>query len=152
MGIGFKDYYKILGVDPSADAAAIKSAYRRLALKYHPDVARSKSQGKRFLPIQEAYEVLADPDKRGRYDELRRARPLSPGWSAPPRRRPPVPGRPGFSAFFHLIVGGLGVSIGFGAGRAAAGRPARDDRPPPAGSRPRAKRSSRRRPDPGQRS
>lgn len=70
MAVEFKDYYKILGVDRQADEKAIKSAYRRLARKYHPDVAKSKDAGERFKEIGEAYEVLSDPEKRRRYDTL----------------------------------------------------------------------------------
>src|SRR5919199_6150702 len=68
MAVEFKDYYKILGVDRKADDAAIKSAYRKLARKYHPDVNKGKDE--RFKEINEAYEVLSDPEKRRRYDTL----------------------------------------------------------------------------------
>jgi molecular chaperone DnaJ len=64
----FKDYYKILGVDRSADDKAIKTAYRKLARKYHPDV--NKGAAERFKEISEAYTVLSDPEKRKRYDTL----------------------------------------------------------------------------------
>ena len=70
MAVEFKDYYRILGVDRKADDKAIKSAYRRLARKHHPDVARTKDAGERFKEISEAYEVLSDPEKRRRYDTL----------------------------------------------------------------------------------
>ncbi|CAM9567168.1 unnamed protein product, partial [Ectocarpus fasciculatus] len=69
-----KDYYKLLGVSRSADDAEIKKAYRKAALKYHPDRQSSKSEeekeqaGKVFRDIAEAYEVLSDPTKKGRYD------------------------------------------------------------------------------------
>ena len=67
----FQDYYEILGVARAADAAAIKKAYRKLALKWHPDKhpegERAEAE-KRFKRISEAYEVLSDPDKRKRYD------------------------------------------------------------------------------------
>src|SRR5919108_1117468 len=68
MAVEFKDYYKILGVDRKADDATIKSAYRKLARKYHPDVNKGKDD--RFKEIAEAYEVLSDPEKRQRYDAL----------------------------------------------------------------------------------
>src|SRR5947208_235902 len=68
MAVEFKDYYRILGVDRGADDKTIKSAYRKLARKYHPDV--NKGQDARFKEIAEAYEVLSDPDKRRRYDTL----------------------------------------------------------------------------------
>ena len=70
MGVEFKDYYRILGVDRKADEKTIKSAYRKLARKYHPDVAKAKDAGERFKEISEAYEVLSDPEKRQRYDTL----------------------------------------------------------------------------------
>src|SRR2546426_8845191 len=70
MGVEFKDYYRTLGVDKNADDKTIKSAYRRLARKYHPDVAKTKDAGERFKEIGEAYEVLSDPQKRQRYDTL----------------------------------------------------------------------------------
>ena len=66
----FKDYYKTLGVERSADEKAIKTAYRKLARKYHPDVAKDKAAVGRFQEINEAYEVLSDPEKRKRYDTL----------------------------------------------------------------------------------
>jgi DnaJ-class molecular chaperone len=62
------DYYKILGVDREADDEIIKAVYRKLALRYHPDVAPSASDAQRFLKIQEAYDVLSDPEKRRAYD------------------------------------------------------------------------------------
>jgi DnaJ-class molecular chaperone len=64
------DYYQVLGVDPDAELRTIRSAYRRLARRYHPDVARNKDAGRRFLVIQEAYEVLSDPERRREYDQL----------------------------------------------------------------------------------
>ncbi len=68
--VEYKDYYKILGVDKSANAEAIKRAYRRLARKYHPDVNKGKGSAERFKEINEANEVLGDPEKRKRYDTL----------------------------------------------------------------------------------
>ena len=66
----YKDYYEILGVSRDADAAAIKSAYRKLARKYHPDVNKTKEAEEKFKDINEAYEVLSDKAKRQRYDSL----------------------------------------------------------------------------------
>jgi DnaJ-class molecular chaperone len=67
----FRDYYKILGVERSASAAEIKSAYRKLARKHHPDVnPNNKDAEKRFKEINEAYQVLSDLEKRKKYDEL----------------------------------------------------------------------------------
>ncbi|MGQ9475900.1 MAG: molecular chaperone DnaJ [Actinomycetota bacterium] len=64
-----KDYYAVLGVSRHADQEEIKKAYRRLARRYHPDVNRGDSEAaERFKEINEAYEVLGDPEKRRRYD------------------------------------------------------------------------------------
>ncbi len=65
-----RDYYDILGVNRSADAAAIRKAFRKLARKYHPDVNASDDATQRFQEVQEAYDVLSDPDKRKRYDQF----------------------------------------------------------------------------------
>jgi curved DNA-binding protein len=67
----FKDYYDILGVSPGADADLIKTAYRKLARKYHPDVSKEKNAEERFKDVNEAYEVLHDQKKRAAYDNLR---------------------------------------------------------------------------------
>ena len=64
----YKDYYKVLGVDRKADEKEIKSAYRKLALKYHPD--KNPDSEEHFKEINEAYEVLGDSDKRSKYDRL----------------------------------------------------------------------------------
>jgi len=67
----YKDYYEILGVPKDADEKAIKSAYRKLARKFHPDVAENKAEAEaKFKEINEAYEVLSDKEKRRKYDEL----------------------------------------------------------------------------------
>ena len=115
MAVEYKNYYKILGVDQNADGKAVKSAYRRLARKYHPDVAKGKDQGERFKEITEAYEVLSDPEKRRRYDTL------GPDWQ---RYTTGPGGAPGagytyttqdlgdlgdFSEFFRTIFGDLGA-------------------------------------------
>ena len=66
----FIDYYKVLGVDKSANADAIKKAYRKLARQYHPDVNPNNEEAhKKFQQINEANEVLSDPDKRKKYDK-----------------------------------------------------------------------------------
>jgi len=123
MAVDFKDYYRILGVDRKADDKTIKSAYRRLARKHHPDVAKGKDAADRFREISEAYEVLSDPEKRRRYDSL------GPDWQ---RYTQAPPGGPGggfrveygdlggagdFSDFFRTIFGdmtGRGGSRGEG--------------------------------------
>jgi len=70
-GMEYKDYYQVLGVDRGADEQTIKRAYRRLALKHHPDKNPDDAQAEeRFKEINEAYEVLGDPDKRAKYDRL----------------------------------------------------------------------------------
>lgn len=70
----FKDYYSLLEVEPSADLKTIKTAYRRLARKYHPDVSSEKDSESKFKEMAEAYEVLKDSEKRAEYDLLRHHR------------------------------------------------------------------------------
>jgi len=117
MAVDFKDYYKILGVDRKADDKTIKSAYRRLARKYHPDVAKTKDATERFKEVSEAYEVLSDPEKRRRYDSL------GPDWQRYTQAPPGAPPGGGFrveyggdagnlgdfSEFFRSIFGDLGA-------------------------------------------
>jgi len=82
----FKDYYEILGVKPEDDKKAIKTAYRRLARKYHPDVSQEHDAEAQFKLVAEAYEVLASDEKRAEYDQLRQygsqGKPFTPppGW------------------------------------------------------------------------
>ena len=66
----YKDYYEVLGV--TRDADAVKRAYRKLAPKCHPDVSKEKHAENKFKEVQEAYEVLRDPEKRAAYDQLGR--------------------------------------------------------------------------------
>ena len=66
----FKDYYTTIGVARDASQDEIKRAYRKLARKYHPDVSKEANAEDRFKEVQEAYEVLKDPEKRAAYDQL----------------------------------------------------------------------------------
>lgn len=125
--VEFKDYYKTLGVARGASAKEIKAAYRRLARKHHPDVNPGNAAAEaRFKEVNEAHDVLSDPDKRKRYDEL------GANWDTFRQAPPPGGGRPGagsyrvefgdevggFSDFFRTFFSGGG---GGGFGRAAGG-------------------------------
>ena len=68
----FKDYYKVLGVEKTASADEIKKAFRQQAALYHPDRNPSPDAPARFRAVQQAYDVLSDPDKRQAYDDNRR--------------------------------------------------------------------------------
>lgn len=142
----YRDYYKVLGVARTATADEIKKAYRRLARKYHPDVSKEKNAEQKFKEVQEAYEVLKDPEKRAAYDQL------GSEWKSGQQFRPPPdwgsgfefrggPGQrtgarggarteefeeaEGFSDFFSSLFGGRGFG-GAGGGGFSGGRAARD--------------------------
>lgn len=68
-----KDFYEVLGVSKSSSADELKRAYRKLALEYHPDKNKSKEAEEKFKEINQAYEVLSDPQKRSTYDQVGRA-------------------------------------------------------------------------------
>src|ERR1035437_3430030 len=69
--MNYKDYYKILGVEKNASVAEIKKAYRKLAVKYHPDKdPNNKAAEEKSKDINEANDVLSDPEKRKKYDDL----------------------------------------------------------------------------------
>src|SRR5216117_3899774 len=73
MSVKFRDYYEVLGVSRTASAEDIKRTYRKLARKHHPDLqpaAERARASEKFKEINEAYEVLSDPDKRAKYDAL----------------------------------------------------------------------------------
>ena len=73
MAVKYKDYYEILGIDRNAKEEEIKSAYRKLARKYHPDLNTGEDKKKaeeKFKELNEAHEVLIDPEKRKKYDQL----------------------------------------------------------------------------------
>jgi curved DNA-binding protein len=100
----YKDYYETLGLKRGASEAEIKSAYRKLARKYHPDVNKTKEAEEKFKDINEAYEVLGDKQKRQRYDSL------GSNWQGGADYTPP----PGFENFgFNFNQGGT-QSFDFG--------------------------------------
>lgn len=107
----FKDYYEILGVEPSAGEAEIKGAYRRLARKYHPDVSKEPGAEEKFKAVNEAYEALRDPQKRAAYDQLR-AQGYRPGDEVRPPGGVP-PGAGGHDFDFEEIFAGGGPGGGF---------------------------------------
>lgn len=144
MAVQFRDYYETLGVSKTASADEIRTAFRKLARKYHPDVAKDKKTAEeKFKQINEAYEVLSDPEKRKKYDQL------GANWNQPGGFQPPPDwggqqpgggfhrhgggdggvefefGGTGFSDFFEAFFGG-------GQGRSAFGgfgqRPATAER------------------------
>jgi curved DNA-binding protein len=104
----FKDYYATLGVEPTAGDAEIKTAYRRLARKYHPDVSKEAGAEDKFKAVNEAYEALRDPQKRAAYDQLK-AQGYRPGeeFHTPPN----YGGAGGFN--FEEVFGGGGANGGF---------------------------------------
>ena len=105
----FKDYYQILGVPPGADADVIKTAYRKLARKFHPDVSKEKNAEDRFKDINEAYEVLRDAKKRKAYDNLR-----AQGYRPGEEFRPPPNFEQDFNFDFGEIFGNRGAGHGSG--------------------------------------
>ena len=146
----YRDYYKILGVARTATADEIKKAYRRLARKFHPDVSKESKAEEKFKEVQEAYEVLKDPEKRAAYDQLGSEWKSGQTFRPPPDwgggfefRGGPRQGRSsarggshaeefeeaeGFSDFFSSLFGGRGFGGAGGSpfGGAGASRAGRD--------------------------
>lgn len=130
----FKDYYGILGVEPSAGDAEIKTAYRRLARKYHPDVSKEAGAEEKFKSVNEAYEALRDPAKRKAYDQLRAG-----GYRPGDEVRPPPGGfhrgAGGQPDFDEIFAGGAGGGFSdffeslFGRGRGGPGPGPRGPQP-----------------------
>ena len=104
------DPYKVLGVEKSADAAAIKSAYRKLARKYHPDVnPDDKAAEEKFKEISEAYDILSDPTKKSEYDNLGREAFYERGFGGTGYQRPDFSqGGFSFEDIFGDLFGGSG--------------------------------------------
>jgi curved DNA-binding protein len=110
----FKDYYDILGIPADADKQAIKTAYRKMARKYHPDVSSHSSAEEKFKDANEAYEVLKDTEKRAEYDALRQYAARGHDFTPPPGWQPESPFGDShhsafdgdFSEFFSSVFGG----------------------------------------------
>ena len=133
MAVQFRDYYETLGVSKTASEDEIRSAFRKLARKYHPDVAKDKKTAEeKFKQINEAYEVLSDPEKRKKYDQLGANWNQPGGFQPPPDWGAQMPGGgfhrygggdggvefefggTGFSDFFEAFFGGGRSRAGFG--------------------------------------
>ena len=109
MAVQFRDYYQILGVSKTASEDEIKKAFRKLARQYHPDVAKNKTEAEtKFKEINEAYEVLSDPEKRKKYDTL------GANWNQPGGYNPPPGWQGGYHSAnegdFEFNFGGTGFS------------------------------------------
>ncbi len=130
MPVQFKDYYEVLGVPRTASADEIRKEFRKLARRYHPDVAKDKKTAEdKFKEVNEAYEVLSDPEKRKKYDQLganwKQGAEFRtpPGWQDRRGQRPRGNGADadfethfggtGFSDFFESLFGGGGRRGGF---------------------------------------
>ena len=132
MAVKFRDYYEVLNVSRTATQEQIQRAYRKLARKYHPDVSKEAGAEDKFKELNEAYEVLKDPEKRKKYDELgenwkagQEFRP-PPGWESqfrygagggPGQTEFHFGGSGGFSDFFETLFGGQGFQETHGGAR-----------------------------------
>src|SRR3989442_9142469 len=148
MPVEFKDYYATLGVPRNASEEDIKKSFRKLARQYHPDVAKDKkTTEEKFKEINEAYEVLGDPQKRKKYDELGANWKDGAGFQPPPGWQDRAShsrdgaqtyefhfGGTGFSDFFERFFGGSGhFGFPFGEDRSDA-QPFSQPRGPARGS------------------
>lgn len=115
----FKDYYEVLGVAPDVDDKTLKTAYRKLARKYHPDVSKEADAEARFKEVAEAYDVLRDPHKRAEYDQVRLYQQQGERFQVPPDWQPgsgddysdPHAGfGADYSDFFESLFGAAGRS------------------------------------------
>jgi curved DNA-binding protein len=140
VSVDFEDYYEVLGVDRDASQEEIQKAYRKKARKYHPDVSKEPDAEEKFKKVNEAHEVLKDPETRKKYDQLGQNWKQGQGFEPPPgwgeggweNIRVNVGGGGfedifggggggGFSDFFNMFFGGGGPGGGRGAGRGARG-------------------------------
>jgi curved DNA-binding protein len=111
MAVTFQDYYEVLGVSRTSSQEEIQRAYRKLARKYHPDINKAADAEERFKKINEAYEVLGDPEKRQKYDTIggswQESQDFGPSFGDEGGRftfRTDDPGQ--FSDFFQTLFGG----------------------------------------------
>jgi curved DNA-binding protein len=136
----YKDYYKVMGVERTATQDQIKTAHRKLARKYHPDVSKEADAEAKFKEVGEAYEVLKDPEKRAAYDRL------GANWKSGQDFQPP----PGWNAGFESR--GQGFPGDDGADHSdffeTLFRQARSGQAPGPGARPRVHPPTARRPPP----
>jgi curved DNA-binding protein len=136
MAVKFRDYYEVLGVSRTATQDEIRRSYRKLARKYHPDVNKAGDAEDKFKELSEAYEVLKDPEKRKKYDQL------GADWKTGQEFRPPPGwethfdfgrgaggqtefqwgGTGGYSDFFEMLFGGKQFRTGAGGGRGRRGQ------------------------------
>ena len=123
------DYYEILGLPQSATRIDIKTSFRQLAKKYHPDSSKSPETAEIFIRVSEAYQILSDPHKRSEYDKLLQAqdsfstrdadgsfndsRNRHEQWASDARRRAKKHSKMSFSAFAKLILGEVGFALQF---------------------------------------